>query len=82
MVFPAKYTEAWERIKQNNRIWVSGQNDQGCGFGKKIYKIFPALENGLTNPLRVYLIWLRRGNNKFLQAWVSPEPGGIGGEGE
>jgi hypothetical protein len=49
---------------------------------RKSAKIFQAVENGLTNPLRVYLNWLRRGSTKFLRAWVSPEPGGTGGEGD
>ena len=81
-MFIARYTEAGERIKQNNPSRGSRHNDQNFGLGKKIYKIFHALENGLTNPLRVYLNWLRRGSTKFLQAWVSPEPGGTGGEGD
>jgi hypothetical protein len=65
MVLLTKYTEARRRIKQNNRTGMTGRPDQNLGSGKKIYKIFRIRENRLTNPLRVYLNWLRRGSTKF-----------------
>jgi len=55
-VFLTRYTEAWERIKQNYRVRATGHNDQNCGFGKKIGKNFPAVKNGLTNLRQVNLI--------------------------